>query len=681
MTRAVTLAEIADGAVLTVDSSNSRLGIGTTNPQALLQVGTGVSVYGNSGIVSATTYYGSGANLSGITGGATLSAGSGAQRVVVTSLTSGTMTSAATDAELTYNSTSNTLSATTFSGALSGNATSATNAQGLTGTPDIAVRNITGVAATFTGVLTYEDVTNIDSVGVVTARTGIKVLAGGINAVGVVTATAFSGDGSGLSGVQAGVANFVASGTIANGATVVIKTDGTVGIVTQTGSATPSVGTPVVFNPASTSQTKIAYDSNSNRVVIAYKDTGNSNYGTAVVGTVNASNNSIAFGSEYVFRNSSINIQSLVFNPDDNKFLVCYSDGSTASQVKVLGVDVGNNIVTSNGTGGENEFSGNYSAYSRISYDTQNDKLVCIWRNTNQSDRVDAKIGTISGNSISYGSVQTFGSSINDPNLIYTKDGKTVIVYKNGSNQGAARVGTVSGTTISWGSETVFETGNTGWTQATYDSNREKVVVSYADYGNSSYGTAAVGTVSGTNITFGTPVVFDGTAGGVTNLSSTFDTNANKVVIVYQDAGNSDYGTAVVGTINSSGIISFDSGTVFESANTADTSCIFDTTSEKVIISYKDYANSQNGTSAVFSATSYVTNLTAENYIGIAAEAISNGATGKVNIVSGINEGQTGLTTAQTYYVQPNGTLATSAGTPSVVAGTSISATKIIVKG
>ena len=82
--------------------------------------------------------------------------------------------------------------ATTFSG----NATSATTAAGLTGTPnitvgnitassgDLTVRNIVGAAATFTGVLTYEDVANVDSVGLVTARTGVRVSAGGV----VVTA-------------------------------------------------------------------------------------------------------------------------------------------------------------------------------------------------------------------------------------------------------------------------------------------------------------------------------------------------------------------------------------------------------------------------------------------------------------------------------------------------------------
>jgi len=62
----------------------------------------------------------------------------------------------------------------------SGTQNTSGTAGGLTGTPDITVNNITGVAATFTGVLTYEDVTNVDSIGIVTARGGLEVGAAGV---------------------------------------------------------------------------------------------------------------------------------------------------------------------------------------------------------------------------------------------------------------------------------------------------------------------------------------------------------------------------------------------------------------------------------------------------------------------------------------------------------------------
>ena len=59
--------------------------------------------------------------------------------------------------------------------------------------------DITG-NATIGGVLTYEDVTNIDSIGVVTARSGIQgigIQSGGLNiAVGVITALNFIGSGN-----------------------------------------------------------------------------------------------------------------------------------------------------------------------------------------------------------------------------------------------------------------------------------------------------------------------------------------------------------------------------------------------------------------------------------------------------------------------------------------------------
>ena len=72
-----------------------------------LNVGTGVTIYGNAGIVSAISFYGDGSNLTNT--GATLSATSGVERLVTTQLTSGTMVDAATDADLTFNATTNLL--------------------------------------------------------------------------------------------------------------------------------------------------------------------------------------------------------------------------------------------------------------------------------------------------------------------------------------------------------------------------------------------------------------------------------------------------------------------------------------------------------------------------------------------------------------------------------------------
>ena len=76
--------------------------------------------------------------------------------------------------------------------------------------------NVSG-AATFTGnvtiggTLTYEDVTNIDSVGLITARKGII-------SSGVVTASSFTGAGSGLTGVST---NFVSAIGIQSAGTVI----------------------------------------------------------------------------------------------------------------------------------------------------------------------------------------------------------------------------------------------------------------------------------------------------------------------------------------------------------------------------------------------------------------------------------------------------------------------------
>ena len=235
MTRARNLSKLINPNVFTVDTSNN-VGVGSSVPDVKLDVdgdahiGAAITMYSTSGIVSATSFFGSAEGLTDLpAGGASLSAASGSQRVVVTSLTSGTMTAAGTNADLAYNTTTNTLSATTFSGALTGNVTgnASGTAGGLSGTPDITIQNVTGVAGTFTGfvafstsisvggTITYEDVTNVDSVGLITARSGIKFGTSGVGGTitatgqaefaGVVTATSYHGDGSNLTGIEVGI--------------------------------------------------------------------------------------------------------------------------------------------------------------------------------------------------------------------------------------------------------------------------------------------------------------------------------------------------------------------------------------------------------------------------------------------------------------------------------------------
>ena len=91
-------------------------------------IGDGATNISGINSVTATSFFGDGSGLQNT--GATLSPASGSQRLVVTSLTSGTMTTAATDADLSFNATSNLLSAgkldisgiSTFGGAVDINA-------------------------------------------------------------------------------------------------------------------------------------------------------------------------------------------------------------------------------------------------------------------------------------------------------------------------------------------------------------------------------------------------------------------------------------------------------------------------------------------------------------------------------------------------------------------------------
>ena len=468
-----------------------------------------------------------------------------------------------------------------------------------------------------------------------------------------------------------------ASGSITAGKPLIVKSDGDVAQIAQT-SVSQGVGSPVVFTSTAAYSNEHAsvFDSSNNKVVFCYSDYGNSGYGTAVVATV--SGTTISFGTPVVFESAQTGGDvSATFDTSNNKVVIAYRDGGNSYYgTAIVGTVSGTSISFGTATVFESANVGQVG----ITFDTSNNRVVVCYKDSGNSNAGTAAVGTVSSTSISFGTPVVYESGRSEHNVATfdSTNNKIVIAYQDQDNasRGKAVVGTVSGTAISFGSETTFETSAIKeYLAITFDSNVGKVFISYQE-GNNHHG--VVGTVSDTSISFGSAA--DINSGESKAVSCTFDSHANKVVVVYQDEGNSSYGTAVPVTISGTGF-SVGTETVFESANLGALSCCFDSNENVIAIQYADAGNSNYGTGVIFQNASTPTNLTSENFIGFAEYAASDTATATVLIKGGVSTTQSSLTPGQTYFVQADGTIGTSASTPSVTAGTAVTSTKLIVKG
>ena len=618
-------------------------------------------------------------------------------------------------------------------------------------------------------------------------------------------------------------------------------------VVGEVSGTSISFGTPVVFNAGRVIRNSILHDPVNNKAVIFYRDLANSNYGAAIVGTVDPSNNSISFGTEVVFNNSGTTaFISADYDASVGKFVVAYRDNNNSGSFSVGSVSgtsisfetkvqfsatdassetviydvnsesmvisyadnnatyAGTSFVLKTGGSSTNLTSENYIGmsggvvnsetvtqalgsvvditntspeYFALAFDEDAGKVVVAYKLASAPQYGYAAVGTVSGMSITFGTPVAYTSSAlasRSQGIVFdSSNNKVVISYvRSSDNNGQAIVGTVSGDSISFGSATTFNTGTTTWVSSVFDTSNNKVVISYSDGGNSDYGTAIVGTVSGTSISFGTEVVFesaeatfsgsafdsvnnkvvlsyrdDGNSGKGTAIvgtvsgtsisfgtaavfndastywtNATFDSTNGKAVVVYNDDGNSSYGTAVVGTVSGTDI-SFGSEVVFQTSSSTAPVAAFDSGVGKVTVAYRNSGNSNNTTivPATVSGTSIsfdtavdvgVVNGGGES-IGIVFDSTNNkivttfkddtandnsavvfknggtittrgqvasGGAATVDIVGTVSTNQIGLTAGQQYYVQTDGTLSEIPADPSVLAGTAISATKLIVK-
>jgi hypothetical protein len=245
MTRARELGKLANRNSLTADNTNNFVGIGSTQPDARLDVdgtvlvGTAITLGGASGIVSATSFYGDGSNLDGVAsaglGTALAEEGAGSviyytdsvlgigstvvvdppssTRVAYTQYTDVSLDEnvdlivaegddfvpdvlgISTAGITTMTGVGGRIRAGTFTNKAGTGAPQLTFGAeipvgyGLTGAGGINVGGAATISGNLTvgGVLTYDDVTNVDSLGIVTARGGVEFGASGVG--GTVTAT------------------------------------------------------------------------------------------------------------------------------------------------------------------------------------------------------------------------------------------------------------------------------------------------------------------------------------------------------------------------------------------------------------------------------------------------------------------------------------------------------------
>ena len=536
--------------------------------------------------------------------------------------------------------------------------------QRTTDDPALIVGEVSGTSISFGTAITLQGTDNTN---------GNRGITFDSNAKKIVTVYMDSSDNRNEAVVFQTAGSIATGGTIADGKAVIVNANGTVSSVSQS-TLTEAKGSNVEFESGATHNQSVVYDSANDKVVIFYRDAGNSDYGTAIVGTV--SGDSISFGTAVVFESAYSTLMASVFDSSNNKIVLAYRDGgNSGAGTAIVGTVSGTSISFGSPVVFE---SGNTNNSIGISFDTSANKVVIAFRDNDDSNYGKAIVGTVSGTSISFGSAATFNSATTTyVSIAYdVANNKHVIGYV--SSSGNAKVATVSGTSISFGSATEFESGATILTKVVNDPNINRVLIFYADGGDNDKGKATIGSVSGTSISFTGQSTFY-SAAQVTRIGASFNTSINKVTISTKDNGGAlNMFTSSVTTS------AFTHGSAFAidaSITTGEVNNVHVSTADRTVLAFTDGGDSSKGKAVVYTGPGDVTNLTSENFVGFMDGAALDGTNGEILSSCSIARNQTSLTPGQTYFVTPAGALSTSAGSPSVTAGTAISSTEIIVKG
>lgn len=452
----------------------------------------------------------------------------------------------------------------------------------------------------------------------------------------------------------------------------------TIGTASVIPSSKPGIGAAAPQATANISAVALS----TNKIAISYSDLGNSNYGTTIVGTI--SGDTVTWGDPSIFTSTStynapgttpiVNISAVALASD--KIAVSYTDLGNSNYGTTIVGSISGTTITWGTASVFAAASTNYISAAPLS----GDKIAISYSDVGTGNQGTAIIGSITGTTLLWGTASVLSATVStDISTVALTSNKIAVSYSD-ATVGTTKIGTIDGIALSWGSSVIFPAAgaitSTASNIASTALSTDKIAIAYSDMGHSAFGTAVIGTVSGTVVSFGAASIFE--------LSPTFDAlhdvdhpffpvisviaqTSDKIIVSYQDGGSSRHGTTIVGSISGSALtwgkkVSFKED-IAQFVSTVVLS------GDKIGFAYQDfigsrYANFVMGTS--------------QPYIGVSSSACTGGQTCSVSI-KGIVSGLSSLTAGAIYYAGADGVLTTTPYPNRV--GIAVSATEIILDG
>jgi hypothetical protein len=494
------------------------------------------------------------------------------------------------------------------------------------------------------------------------------------------------------SGGGQNIVDFVADGSISSGQAVALTSAGKVKAISATGNAAQlplgsinefdtnankSYGTDIQFDPH-----------NSNRVGVAFKN--GSSYPAFILGTISEAG-VITFGTAVVVDSVASNTGvCFAFDPlNADKIVIIYYYPTIGIRAKV-----GTLSGTSSSFGSADTLYSRSTSFTddktirpgRIAFDlskTSTPTFGCILYRQGDSSMA-FHCGTYSGTSISAGNKVNYSANLSvNMGVDCNSDGTFVIGVRGASNLYVQVITAgISGVTPSLSSVQTVKSaeGGDGYFVTFDPNNKLKCAIAYEI---SSVGKCQIITLSGTGssatITAGTEATYYN--GNVSESRRfVFDKNASNgsLLVGYVEDATTDLYVAV-GTYDDSdtnNTITFTANTLMHDNSAA---------------GYPQQPFFNGGTSSGYVGFVFV--LDSDNdgqvqlgqfasgnvadFIGLADAAISDTATGKINVKGSINSKQSSLTIGSDYYVQNDGSISTTSTSPAVKIGRAVTATTI----